>query len=101
MMSEAIQVAVLVGLMTACLSRLVTRETGLFGMFVRLRNLFPEGSQPWEILNCPLCFGVYCSGIISLIFIAVLGIPALWFFAIAPAALGLAYATLGLAAMIQ
>lgn len=100
-MNEAIQAAVLIGWITACLSRLVTRETGLFGMFVKLRNLFPEGSQSWEILNCPLCFGVYCSGIVSLIFVVATGIPALWYFAIAPAALGFAYAMLGLAAMIQ
>lgn len=100
-MNEAIQAFVLIGFMTASLTRLIVKEVGLFGMFVRLRNLFPKDSQAFQIFNCQYCCGTYVAGIATIVLMAALGIPALWFIVIAPSALGLAYALLGLAAMIQ
>lgn len=92
---------VVAGFATASLARLVTREAGLFGVFVRLRNLFPSEGTLHDIFTCPLCFSVWAAGVTTGLTMALLGIPILWFVLLAPAALGVAYAALGLAAMIQ
>lgn len=99
--ASLIVTVVVAGFATASFARLVTRETGLFGVFVKLRNCPPQGSTLWEILNCPLCLGWWaCVGFTALTML-LLGVPALWFVLLAPSALGVAYAGLGLAAQIQ
>ena len=70
-------------------------------MFVRVRNLFPEHSQAWEIVNCPLCFAVWSSLFFVAVAMFLTATPILWVVLLYPGAIGIAYALLGLAAMIQ
>lgn len=101
LLSELVAALLLSGAATAAASRLVTRETGLFGVFVRLRNLFPEKSQAWEILNCPLCFSVWVALFFVIFVMLLTQTPAVWVVVLYPGTIGIAYALLGLAAMIQ
>lgn len=101
MTSTLFLVVFLSGSACAAITRLFVEETGLFGVFVRLRNVFPSGSQGWQILNCQYCFGVYCVCFTTALAMVMLGVPAIWFIILAPAGLGGAYALLGLAAMIR
>lgn len=101
MLDGMIAALLLSGAATAAAARLVTRETGLFGVFVKIRNLFTEHSEAWEIVNCPLCFSCWMAPIFVVIVMLLTLTPAVWFVVLYPAAIGVAYALLGLAAMIQ
>lgn len=101
MPNDLVAVLLLCGAATAAAARLVTRETGLFGVFVRVRNLFPEHSQAWEVVNCPLCFAVWSSLVFVIFAMVLTSTPVLWVVLLYPGTIGIAYALLGLAAMIQ
>lgn len=89
------------GSITAGLSRILTRESGLFGICEKIRNFFPVKSQLWEIVNCPLCFGFWCQVALGALAVLVLGLPIAWVFGVIGMGVGIAYALLGLASMIQ
>lgn len=96
-MDEVLKAVLLVGLATAALARLISNERGLWAVFERFRNKFPESSEAGKIVRCPLCLGVYVSTVLTLyVILALVFFPVgLWLLVI-PAALGLAYAMIGL-----
>lgn len=100
--------ASVVGAATAPLSRLVSRERGLFNAFGLLRQWVrsrKDRGRVWaelaEGITCPICVGVWLSTPLTLIAVAVAGLPIFSALVVGPMGLGIAYALLGLSALWQ
>lgn len=102
--------ALLIGAATASVARVVTREHGPFDVFVKLRQYMKDryaaedgslGHEVYAALNCPICLSWYIAGAFSVVVAFALGLSVLWLLIMIPAAVGVAYALLGMSALWQ
>lgn len=101
--------ALLEGAAVASVARVVTREHGPFDVFLKLRMALQEryekteglGHEVWAAMNCPICLSWYIALIFSAVIAFGVGLSVLWLFILIPAAVGVAYAVLGMSALWQ